>query len=365
MTGRVSVLAAPRDENPYQELLYREIRKLGARVRYADGPTSSQTVNLGLLPVLLCIRRLQGYRILHIHWVFQFSLPWARDKAWARRAMQWWFMVYLRWAAALGYTIVWTAHDLLPHEPVFFDDEEAHRYLVAHADVVIALSSFSAQRLSGQGARRLRTIPYGSYGNPEVTEDARLAARRSLGFRAEECVAVSVGKVLPYKGADLLLQAVEGVPGDVTVRAVIVGACAPGTFRNLLEDLAGRLPGRADLRLERVSEEGLARYLLAADVAVFPFRSITNSSSLTIAQCFALPVIIPQLEPLQDVPDGSALRYDGTVGGLTQALVTFAGLAQSERRSMGEEGRRFAAAWDWSAVAGLTMEAYGAGCEGG
>ncbi len=116
VTPPLSVLVAPRDDNPCQELLY-------------------------------------------LHWVFQYSLPWARSRRWARRAVQWWFLLYLRVASALGYALVWTAHDLLPHERVFADDEQARGYLLARADLIIALASVSAQQLSTLGARRAPDNP--------------------------------------------------------------------------------------------------------------------------------------------------------------------------------------------------------------
>ncbi len=78
--------------------------------------------------------RPRGFRILHIHWVFQFSLPWARRAKWARQLMEWWFAAYLVVAGALGYEIIWTAHDLLPHQPVFADDARARDRLLSKCE---------------------------------------------------------------------------------------------------------------------------------------------------------------------------------------------------------------------------------------
>src|SRR5271166_336887 len=130
----VRVLVTPKDENPYQRLLYEEVTAAGAQVRYADGPSGSHTINLLLAPLMLAWYRLRGYQLLHIHWVFQFSLPWARRATTARRAMQCWFWFYLWLAGALGYRVVWTAHDLMPHDQVFFDDGRARQYLIDRSD---------------------------------------------------------------------------------------------------------------------------------------------------------------------------------------------------------------------------------------
>jgi len=358
VTSRLSVLVLPRDENPYQELLYSELRKAGVRVRYAEGPTRSQTVNLILSPAMLVVRRLQGYRVLHLHWVFQFSFPWAGDSGWARHAAQWWFALYLRVASAAGYAIVWTGHDLLPHAPVFADDERAHRDLLARADLVIALSPVTARELSVRGARVVKTIPFGTYCTAEPRESDRHQARATLGLSSDECVVVHLGKIFPYKGTDVLLLAVQQVQPKIKVRVLVVGACVDRGYGEVLERLAEGAPDRVVLRLERVSDEEMSRYFLAADVAVYPFRAVTNSSSIVNAQCFGLPVIIPDLVTLRDIPSTSVLRYDGTVEGLAQTLASFTQLAPGPRAELREGERRFATATDWETVAMMTLAAY-------
>ena len=134
------ILALPRDPNPYQESLYARMRSRGVRVAYAGGLTPSRTLNLMLLPLELAARRATGWRTLHVHWVFGFALPGARRLRPLARLSRAWFEACLRVAGHLGMTIVWTAHNTLPHEPVFDDDVAGRRTLVSASDLVIAHS---------------------------------------------------------------------------------------------------------------------------------------------------------------------------------------------------------------------------------
>jgi glycosyltransferase involved in cell wall biosynthesis len=304
------------------------------------------------------VRRLAGFKILHLHWVFQFSLPWARQAGWARRAAQLWFAFYLRAASFLGYALVWTAHDLLPHKPVFADDDHAHRDLAERADLVIALSEATAAELSERGARELRLVPLGAYAEPELSEVARQQARSALGWQPGECVVVHLGKILPYKGADILLEAAKLVPAESPVRVVVVGACADPQHGELLRRLCGDLGTRAELRLQRIDDEEMAMYLAGADLAAFPFREVTNSSSLLNAQCHALPAVIPDLASLRDVPGAAVLRYDGSLHGLAQMISRFAQLPTDERKRMGEAARSWATSADWPTIAEMTVHVY-------
>ena len=75
----------------------------------------------------------------------------------------------------------------------------------------------------------------------------------------------------------------------------MAGACADAAYRATLVELAVAAGERAILRLERIPDEEMATYLEAADFAAFPFREVTNSSSVLLAQSFGLPVLIPDL----------------------------------------------------------------------
>jgi glycosyltransferase involved in cell wall biosynthesis len=358
VSAPVRVLVTPKDENPYQRLLYEEVTAAGAEVRYLEGPSRSQTLNLLVAPLMLARYRLFSYRVLHIHWVFQFSLPWAARVAMARRVMQWWFWFYLWSADVLGYRIVWTAHDLLPHGQVFFDDRQARQYLIERADAVIALSHTTATDLIELGANDVQVIPHGPFTAPYPTTLGREAARNEFGFAADDVVVLLIGKIERYKGADLLLEAVRSLPPSSPIKVVVAGACIDAAYRATLFELAARAGKRAIVRFDTIPAEQMATYLEAADFAAFPFREITNSGSVALAQSFGLPVLIPNLASLRDVPEETALRYDPLEHGLVETLER-AGLLTSQLRSdMGRAAKQYVNAMDWPTAARLHLETY-------
>lgn len=358
MSDAVRVLVVPRDENPYQRLLYREMDPREAVVCYEDGPTGSQSLNLLLAPLMLARYRAKGFRVLHLHWVFRFALPWARGAATARRAMQWWFARYLDAARLLGFRIVWTAHDLVPHERVFFDDERARAALLSRADMVIALSESTAAQLVGLGARAVRVIPFGPFSAISAAPAARAAARSALGVRDGDVFVVSAGKLEPYKGAELLLEAAARFATDPPVRVLVAGRCRDEAYRRRLEEAAQAAGERATLRIGWVPDDELAAIYAAADFAAFPFTEITNSSSVLMALAHAVPVIIPDLENLHDIPEACALRYDADEGGLMGALQQAVGLPEQRRSAMALAAADFAHLADWSTIARATIGVY-------
>lgn len=358
MKPGLTVLVTPRDGLHYQDLLYRDAEAFGVRVRYAQGPTPSQTLNVMLSPVMLLWHRMRGCRILHIHWVFQFALPWARHQKWALKFMEWWFGLYLRTSRLLGYAIVWTAHDLLPHEQVFADDRRARDLLVSKSKAVIALTEATASDLRELGAHIVRVIPMGSYAEPYPVSMTTSEARASFGFEEDDVVVSLIGRIESYKGADLLLRAVAQLPITSKIKLLVAGICTDKSYRDELDRLTLEVEDRVTTRFEWVPEGDLARYFQATDVAAFPFREITNSASISLAQSFGKPVIVADLPTLRELPDDAVLRFGLGIEALVSALQAVEKLTSLQYQAMSAAGLAWATRTDWREVARETAGVY-------
>jgi glycosyltransferase involved in cell wall biosynthesis len=349
----LKIVALPRDPNPYQQLLYAEIERAGHRVRYAGELTPSHTLNVLLLPFELAAYRLKGWRILHIHWVFFFRIPAGDRAAVVRRVAQTWFAFVLAACRILGVRVVWTMHNLLPHDRVFHDDIAARRMLVSRSELVFAHSRASLQALEALGVqpRRSALVTLGPF---EPTVDAR--ALRPPGAGRAALRLLFFGHVLEYKGVEDLLEAMAGIPAEVAVRLQVVGNCPDSRLRHRLQELAESTRGRVALHLARIPEDELRELLAGCDVVALPFRRVTTSASAILALGYGRVVILPDVAAFAEVPREAAVFYDGSVDGLRRAIVALARERDERLAQIGSAASAYVSNLSWADAAAQTIE---------
>ena len=348
----IRILVLPRDPNPYQGLLYGALGRLGVQVRYLGELTRSHTVNLLLLPAQLAWHRMAGARVVHLHWVVTFTLPGARRFPVLRRLGQAWFLVWLRACRALGLRLVWTAHNVLPHEQVFADDVAARRALVQASDLVLAHSAATLAGLAALGAvpRRSAVIPHGP-----LHPAGPAAGLRPPGSAGGPCRFLFFGRVQDYKGVTDLLAAFAALPAGVPAELTVAGPCPDRQLHAQLRALAGGAGHPVTLRLDRVPDGAVTALLATADVVVLPFRRVTTSGSAILALCHGRPLIVPDLPGLAGLPGSAVLRYDGGIPGLTRALTRLAVADPPTLAAMSAAALSYGARLGWPDIAQRTM----------
>lgn len=362
---RLRVVAYPRDANPYQESLHAALAELGVAAGYLPARTRSAALNLALLPVEVLLARRRGADVLHVHWLYLFDHPAARAGRWVRRALRSWLGIVLATARVVGLPVVWTAHNELPHRPIFDDDAAARAALGRSAAAVLAHSDDAARRLVDRGwvaPHRVAVIPHGPLPLPPPST-GRAATRAGLGVAEDARLLAFVGRVEAYKGVEGLLSAVaeESAAGrwPPGVVVLVAGGCRDPRLADRLRALADAAGATVVLRLEYVPDARLADLLAAADVVVLPFDAVTTSGSALLALGAGRPLALPA-HALPDLPREAVLRFDD-VPGLGAAV---AGLDDAALARLWAAAHASQRAWTWEDVAIATVRAYTAAVAG-
>ncbi|HEY5668174.1 MAG TPA: glycosyltransferase family 4 protein [Candidatus Saccharimonadales bacterium] len=361
MTGGRKILAFPYDPNPYQEQLYRPMRDRGVTVSYLRGLTPSSLLNWLMLPVMIIGYRYKGYTVFHLHWVFGFAPKLPVRGRWVGRVQRWYFAMCLGLIRVLGYRLVWTAHNVLPHTPLFDDDIASRRLLIRKADVVIVHSKAVLPKLRGFGLDDAKTviIPHGNYNGAYPMDMTCGQARKHLSLGASDFVLLFWGRIERYKNVPAFLRAAASIARDVPrLRVVVAGACSDQTLKNEVMQAARLLGKNVQLRIGYVDDEDVQLYYRAADLVALPFAEITTSGSALLPLTFGVPTVIPRKGALQDIPAEAVFFYDpAKKQAFDEALSQAVHSKELVRKR--KAALQYAASLDWDGIAGRTLRAMG------
>ena len=166
------------------------------------------------------------------------------------------------------------------------------------------------------------------------------------------------GKVMRYKGIDLLLQALEGLP--FAVHLTIAGRSANDALTTELQAQVRAHPLAAVIQWDNayVPESQIQTLFLQADALVLPYRRIDQSGVLFQALRFGLPVVAARVGSLADYVDqtiGECCEPDD-VPSLQAALCRLAArYATSINRS---EVRAAGPRYEWQRTVGALRAVY-------
>jgi glycosyltransferase involved in cell wall biosynthesis len=146
----------------------------------------------------------------------------------------------------------------------------ATRWALERATAVTAPSGDLLERARRLGATGLlECVPYGADVIDGVPLPDVSTTRARLGVRPDDLLVAAVGRLIPVKGFDYLLDGfAEAQPAGPPLRLVVVG---DGSERRRLEDRATELGVRDGVTFTgMVGPEEVPTYLAAADIVVVP-----------------------------------------------------------------------------------------------
>lgn len=305
--------------NPFQRMLFADL----ARVGVTPAPVR------GLLRHLTTASRSADPGVLNVHWTTP-VLRSVRDEEDARQRVS-------RVEDALGAfrdaggRLVWTVHNVLPHDAQHHEAEVLlGRALAGHADVVHVLTERTVDAAAPYyrlDPARTVCIPHASYLGMYADTVGRDEARRRLGLAADDAVLLALGRIRPYKGLDRLLDLVERLTAaDSRVRLLVAGSLGSTAGSQPLARRLASTPGTVSM-LRRVNDDDLQVWMRAADLAVLPYLRVLNSGAFLLAETFGLPVVGPRVGALAEREGEAHVRlfddddFEAVVGAAVRDLV--------------------------------------------
>ncbi len=257
---------------------------------------------------------------LHVQWPeYLLHHPLARRSRVAVEALYWGLVRSLDRVRRRGGRVIWTAHNLHPHEfPTRHAEAAFARWspeITARIDTLVAMSPAAAAavaRTHPDLAATVADIPHPHYrGWFRPGDPAAIRVRHGIPPSAH--LTVAAGLIRPYKRIPALIASfAEAARPDEML--LVAGPCPDPAHRAAIEALARTVP-RVRLALGAQDDATFATTVAAADLFVANFEAILNSGSVIAALSLDRPVLAPRLGALADlsaqVGPGWLVLFDG------------------------------------------------------
>lgn len=203
-----------------------------------------------------------------------------------------WSLIWAYMSTHRGIPLLVTVHDPEPHPGNLWEllNARLRSYVLRRAKSVHVHHRSFVRLVCNQGARAVYVIPHGSLA-PRFIRYKRPGVQR-------ERIALFFGRIEPYKGLDVLIEAGLILKGKL--RIVIAG---PGKLPKKLSRVISRHRDIFEIHNRYLSDPEVAHLFQRASVCVLPYRQASQSAVPLIAAGFEVPVVATAVGAfLEDIP---------------------------------------------------------------
>ena len=187
--------------------------------------------------------------------------------------------------------------NVVPHEPHFFDTPLTRYFLKGSTGSVTLCEAVSKDLLKIRPDARYTVIQHPLYSH-FGEKKPRKEAEEKLGLAPGKKNLLFFGLIRTYKGLDILLEAFGKLSEDYQL---IIAGEPYGSFEKY-QEIIDRLPGkdRIFMDLKYIKDSEVTDYFSAADLAVLPYRSATQSGISSVSYHFEVPMVVTDVGGLKE-----------------------------------------------------------------
>jgi len=288
-------------DNPCLQLLFAEVAEQGVRISPFSGKISL----------------LRRHQVIHVHfpewlvrwrngWIAPFDVVTVLGLLWLARRR--------------GAALVWTGHDLEPHELSHPRLWRAYsKFFLSQVDLLISFSKGATELLVERYPQLAfvptAIVPHGHYRDYYTAQPDVAAFRKDLGLD-DRPILLCFGLIRPYKNIPGIIRAWKQLP-EPRPQLVIAGRPMDPELAETIKSEAGDC-GDVHLLLRFVHADEVPTIFGAADVVLMPYmaRSALNSGVAHLALSLNRPAVLGDSPANRDLRDTFGAEWvslcDGT-----------------------------------------------------
>jgi glycosyltransferase involved in cell wall biosynthesis len=353
------ILVYPYYNSPYQSLLYNEVQKNpDITIKYLRSKYGGSLLLLDL-PLRIIKNRMLGFAIFHLHWV-------AFTSASKNKITQLFSFIYtlciIGFIKLLGYKLVWTIHNIVPHETITANDLFITKLLCKISDRKIVHSQSTINELEklGCSVQNITIVPHGNYVSYYKDTVTKKDARDFLKIKQNTFVFLFFGELKRYKGIEELLEVFTHISAShKNILLLISGKVCDKEIYSVISSHKSSLKNTALFYIRHIEDDEVQYFMHAADIVVYAFKKITTSGSVLLALSFGKPIIYPLMGSLEDLPENIGFSYiPSDKNGLYNAMTTALTTSQEKLTERKKNAYKYVQSLSWEKIAEQTITIY-------
>ena len=187
--------------------------------------------------------------------------------------------------------------NVIPHEPHFFDAPLTKYFLKGSTGCITLCEAVSKDLLNLKKDANFTVLqhPLYSHFGKKMPRDV---AEEKLGLQKGKKNILFFGLIRTYKGLDILLEAF----GRLSEEYQLIIAGEPYGSFDKYQEIIDKLPNKDNVHtwLKYIKDSEVTDYFSAADIAVLPYRSATQSGISSVSYHFEVPMIVTDVGGLKE-----------------------------------------------------------------
>jgi glycosyltransferase involved in cell wall biosynthesis len=206
-----------------------------------------------------------------------------------------------------GIRIVYTAHNILPHNRTKFDFL-IYKLVYQIVNEIIVHSEYIKNKLVSTfnvSSQKVNVIPHGNFDIYLPKENiSKNDARKILNLKEDDDVILFFGYIKEYKGLDTLIQSFpKAAQKNSKLKLLIAGMPENLKLKERYIKLIESLNCKESVLYEFsfIPSNSIALYFSASDLVVLPYRNIDHSGIIHLSYSFARPILATNVGDFSEI----------------------------------------------------------------
>lgn len=308
-------------------------------------------LNLIILTIMVFLHKVD---VIHVQWLPLIELVNIRKLE----------LILLKIWKSKGVNIVYTVHNILPHDTgekfysTYLDIYRTCNQLICHTNN----TALQLENKFGIDSKKINIIPHGPLFDSIKYVDKK-KAKKELGLPNTKIVLL-LGFLRPYKGIEFLLEAWKAFIDNFNepVNLIIAGD-GKVQYKNSIQELIKKMniENSVVTKFEFIKTEEVPLYHYAADLVVFPYKSIDQSGALYTAMATERPIIATDVGGFKDVINDGVNGYLVEYGNKEQLARKISNILSNDdisNKFVKENIELIEYKYNWKMIAKETLEVY-------